>query len=59
MDHRNLVTTSHLPGGEPGHVPNDQVLQPPRPAAIADIIVYLVSDAAAPVSGAIVPAYGA
>jgi NAD(P)-dependent dehydrogenase (short-subunit alcohol dehydrogenase family) len=29
------------------------------PGAIADIIVYLVSDAAAPVSGAIVPAYGA
>jgi NAD(P)-dependent dehydrogenase (short-subunit alcohol dehydrogenase family) len=28
------------------------------PGAIADIIVYLVSDAAAPVSGAIVPAYG-
>jgi NAD(P)-dependent dehydrogenase (short-subunit alcohol dehydrogenase family) len=29
------------------------------PTAIADIIVYLVNDAAAPVSGAIVPAYGA
>ena len=28
------------------------------PDTIADIIVYLVSDAAAPVSGAIVPAYG-
>jgi hypothetical protein len=29
------------------------------PRAIADIIVYLVSDVAAPVSGAVMPAYGA
>ena len=29
------------------------------PGASADIIVYLVRDAAAPVSGAVVPAYGA
>ena len=29
------------------------------PEAIADVVVFLVNDAAAPVSGAILPAYGA
>jgi hypothetical protein len=25
LDHRNLVTTSHLPGGDPEHALNDQI----------------------------------
>ena len=40
-------------------VPADVLAHSVTPEAIADILVYLVSDAAAPVSGAIVPAYGA
>jgi len=40
-------------------LPPDLLAHATAPGAIADIIVYLVSDAAAPVSGAVVPAYGA
>jgi NAD(P)-dependent dehydrogenase (short-subunit alcohol dehydrogenase family) len=41
------------------YLPADLLAHAVSPQAVADIIVYLVSDAAAPVSGAIVPAYGA
>jgi NAD(P)-dependent dehydrogenase (short-subunit alcohol dehydrogenase family) len=39
--------------------PPDALAHSVTPEAIADILVYLASDAAAPVSGAVVPAYGA
>ncbi len=41
------------------YLPPDVLAHAIAPEAVADIIVYLVSDAAAPISGAIVPAYGA
>jgi NAD(P)-dependent dehydrogenase (short-subunit alcohol dehydrogenase family) len=41
------------------YLPPDLLAHATEPGVIADIIVYLVSDAAAPVSGAVVPAYGA
>lgn len=41
------------------YLPPDQLAHAVAPAAVAGVIAFLVSDAAAPISGAIVPAYGA
>jgi NAD(P)-dependent dehydrogenase (short-subunit alcohol dehydrogenase family) len=40
-------------------LPPDQLAHAVAPEAIADIIAFLVSDVAAPISGALLPAYGA
>ena len=39
-------------------LPEEMLAHAVAPQAIADIIAFLVSDAAAPISGAILPAYG-
>ena len=52
-----LELTENRAWGE--HCRKEALAHAVAPEAIADVIAFLVSDAAAPVSGAILPAYGA
>ena len=54
----NGVAPQLLDPGEPSHVPAEVTTHAVAPEAIAAVIAFLASDAAAPVSGAILPAYG-
>lgn len=53
------VGPAYRHGRQPGHVPPELLTHAVRAEAIANVIAFLAGDLAAPVSGAIVPAYGA
>jgi len=52
-------TGASHPAANRAGFPDEVMAHAVAPEAIAAVIAFLVSDAAAPVSGAILPAYGA